>query len=163
MACRPSSVTSALGDAVDTVVTGPGPTQKTTISAANTETSVPEISATATFDPSLDRQCRQTIQDFYNKVFCPDDEAILENLFTEPFELNVLPLLHACENGPFTEAVEIDRRGNTGKHYSYAVTVKFWYPAGQGSGPEPYLSLILINTAIGEDGVCRIAGVTGGG
>ncbi len=117
-----------------------------------------------TLDQSGDTKCQQTIHDIYNKIYCPDQEQVLENLFTEPFELNKPSWMATCENGPFTEVVEIEGpTQKTSGYYSYSVTVKFWYPEGKGSGAEPYTALVFVTTAIGDDGVCRISGASGGG
>lgn len=122
------------------------------------------LPTTATLDQISNAHCQQTIYAVYRKTFCPDREQVLENLFAQPFELNKPAWLATCENGPFTEVVEIDGpTRHTARSYSYAVTVKFWYPAGKGSGPEAFTALIFMSLAVGEDGVCRIAGTSGGG
>lgn len=120
--------------------------------------------AMSTADQNSDVKCRQTIYDVYNRTYCPDREQVLENLFAPPFELNKQAWMAACENGPFTQVVEIDGPiSYTAKSYSYSVVVRFWYPEGKGSGTEPYTSVIFISTAMGEDGGCRVTGATGGG
>jgi hypothetical protein len=124
----------------------------------------PTAIAIPTLDQNSDTKCQQTIRDIYNKVYCPDREDILDDLFTEPFVLNKQPWLSMCENGPLAEVVAIEGpTTHTVRNFSYTVTVKFWYPEGKGSGPGAFTSLIFINAAIGDDGDCRVSGASGGG